>query len=705
MRRIGSLFTICFIMFGNNPVHAIGPDIHDLAGTVQAQVDGKTINFPTLKVDVTAYIQGDVANVEIVQTFANPLEEPLNAKYLFPMNKSAAVYAMTMEVGDEIVEAQIKRKEEAKKTFEKAKSEGKAAALLTQHRPNMFTQNLANLMPGLPVKITLKYTQAIPKVDSDYELVVPLIVGPRYEPLGNGEAPDVVDNGEVFGKQQSTSTSPFGQWELEEMPEYPETAGVDIPKSIENERVSIKVILESDISIKHAYSDTHAIDVDHVGSDRTKSVITLAKGRTIDNRDFVLRYGLSGALTEAGFIAEKEARGGFFSLMLEPPVAPKDAQVTPREMVFVLDTSGSMSGYPMDASKTFMRHAIKTLRPDDYFRIIRFSHNATEFTSAPVLATEENKRNGLSFVQGLYASGGTEIPGAIDQAFAMPPAPDTMRIVVFLTDGYIGNESRVLSQINEKIGNARIYAFGVGSGVNRYLLDEMGRTGRGFARYIDPTEEPEEVAMTLAKKLESPVLTDININWGNMQISDVTPDVIPDLFAGDSIRIQGRFTGTGTHTINVEGKVRGREGTLPLQVTLPKASNDNNERTPISLMWARSRIADHMRDINRPDGKRISGLSEDALKEKVVDLGLDYSLLTKWTSFISVSKKVYNKNPEAAADKNIPLPMVKGVTQAAYPASFNGGSVPEPGTLGGMAILGACAYAARRRKKKRFAHA
>ena len=707
MRRathVGSLFTLCIIMFGSNPVHASAQDIHDLAGTVQAQVDGHTVNFPTLKVDVNAHIQGDVANVEIVQTFANPLDKPLNAKYLFPMNKSAAVYAMTMEVGDEIVEAQIKRKEDAKKTFEKAKSEGKAAALLTQHRPNMFTQNLANLMPGLPIKITLKYTQSVPKVDGDFELVVPLVVGPRYEPIGNGEAPDIIDDGQSFGKQTSTSTSQFGTWELEQLPAYPETAGVDVPKSIEDDRVSIKVTLESDISIKRTYSDTHKIDIEKIGKDDLKSVITLNKDRVIDNADFVLRYALSGALTEAGFMAEKEAKGGFFSLMLEPPKAPKDMQVTPREMVFVLDTSGSMSGMPIDASKTFMHHAIKTLRPEDYFRIIRFSNNATEFTSAPVLATEQNKRNGLRYVASLDAGGGTEIPSAIEQAFAMPPAPNTMRIVVFLTDGYIGNEATVLNQIHEKIGDARIYAFGVGTGVNRYLLDEMGRAGRGFARYLDPTEDPDDVAIALARKLESPVLTDINIDWGDMQVEDITPNVIPDLFAGDTIRIQGRFKGQGTHIINVQGKVRGHEGTLPLQITLPDAANDNEQRSPISLMWARSRIADHMRDIDRPAEKRVSGLSEDELKEQVVDLGLDFSLMTKWTSFVSVSKKVYNKNPEANDNANIPLPMVKGVTQAAYP-SFGGGGVPEPGTLGGMAVLGACAFAARRRKAKRQAAA
>ncbi|MCK5273759.1 MAG: hypothetical protein KAR37_03855, partial [Alphaproteobacteria bacterium] len=284
------------------PQHARAalPSERELGGTVTAIVDGRQIRFPALKTDITADIRGDLATVTVVQTFSNPTVTPLNATYLFPLNKDAAVYAMRMEVGDEIVTATIMKSEEAVQTFVKAKSEGKAAALLTQHRPNMFTQQIANLMPGLPVKVTLQYTQAAPRIDGAYELVVPLIVGPRYQP----SAPSAQVAGDDI--------VPSGEWRVQAPPAYPDVAGLTIPDTIERDRVSIRVNLVSGVDIKAVASATHAVDID--GTDTAKTV-TLADGRTIDNKDFVLRYQLADRKTEAGFLAHKDQRGGFFSLL------------------------------------------------------------------------------------------------------------------------------------------------------------------------------------------------------------------------------------------------------------------------------------------------------------------------------------------------------------------------------------------------------
>ncbi|MGI9384891.1 MAG: VIT and vWA domain-containing protein, partial [Methyloligellaceae bacterium] len=456
---------ICLLFAVTLSASRAGPEeAKTLGGQVQAEIGGKKIRFPVLKTDINADVQGDLATVTVVQTFANPTTTPLNAVYLFPLNKDAAVYAMQMEVGDERVVAQIKKKEEAKTTFEQAKSEGKAAALLTQHRPNMFTQNLANLMPGLPVKVTLKYVQTVPRIDKAYELVVPLIVGPRYQPAAAQAPPP------------PKSDAKFGQWELQTPPDYPDVAGLTIPDTIDRDRVSIEVNLRSGFALKDVTSATHAVTATCDG--RSKA-ITLADGRAIGNRDFVLRYRLAGRTVEAGVLTHRDDRGGFFSLMIEPPKSPAAKEVTPRELVFVLDTSGSMYGEPVEASKTFMRHALKKLRPTDSFRIVRFSNNATEFSSGPVPATQQNISLGLSFVNRLSAGGGTEIPNAIRRAFDVPQTPGTLRIVVFLSDGYIGNEAEVLGLIASRIGKARIYAFGVGTGVNRYLLAEMARKGRG----------------------------------------------------------------------------------------------------------------------------------------------------------------------------------------------------------------------------------
>ena len=678
------------------PQHAraAGQADQELGGAVTATVDGQQIHFPAMKTDITADIQGDLATVTVVQTFTNPTMTPVNATYLFPLNKDAAVHAMRMEVGDEIVTATIMKKAQAEQTFEKAKTEGRAAALLVQHRPNMFTQDIANLMPGLPVKITLEYTQAVPRIDGAYELVVPLVVGPRYQP----RAPSA----QVAGDD----VIPSGEWRVDPPPAYPNVAGLTIPDTIDRDRVSIRVNLVSGFDIKAVASATHAVVAK--GTDTAKTV-TLAAGRTIDNRDFVLRYRLAGRGTEAGFLAHRDERGGFFSLLIEPPETPRAKDITPREMVFVLDTSGSMSGMPIAASKTFMRHALENLRAGDYFRIIRFGSNASEFASHPVRATKSNIRSGLDFVNGLRAGGGTEIPKAIDKAFAVQQAPDTMRIVVFLSDGYIGNEGEVLRQISAAIGDARIYAFGIGTSVNRYLLTEMARKGRGFARFVDPTEDGHVSAIAMASKLETPVLTDIRIDWGKLAVGQVSPTVIPDLFAGDSIRVQGQFLGNGRHAVTIRGLVNGRRAELPVTVDLPVADG-GPESAAIPLIWARSQIAEHMRVLATHPNFRKPYRIDAEIESDVTDLGLTYSLATRWTSFVAVSKKIVNSEPELSGSADVPLHMVDGVTEKAYgtfqpglsakPAgNFSGGSTPEPGILGGLAVLTlAGLYAARRRR-------
>jgi Ca-activated chloride channel homolog len=681
----------------------------EMGGTIAASTaDGKKINFPLLKADITANIKGDLVTVTVKQSFANPSDKPLHATYLFPLNQNAAVHEMVMEVGDERVQAKIKRIEEAKATFEQAKQQGKAASLLTEHRPNMFTQDIANLMPNLPIQVTLTYIQTLPKIDGQYELVLPLIVGPRYQPAGAGVPPTPAAN--------VNSKTKLGQWEIEKLPAYPDVAELNSPEIIDKDRVSITVDLDAGLPIAELSSKTHAISEEKLST--TQRRIHLADGKTIDNQDFVLRYSLSGTKTQAGLLAHQDARGGFFSLQLEPPALPTVKDVAAREMVFVLDTSGSMDGEPIKASKEFMLHALHNLHPNDYFRIIHFSNNAEEFTAEPVAATEENIKDGLEYVENLTADGGTNVPNAINQAFGKPAKENTLRIVVFLTDGYIGNESEVLGLINEKIGTARIYALGVGTSVNRFLLEEMANSGRGFARFIDPTEKADDVAIQLAGKLESPVLTDISIDWGDLTVSDVTPVKITDLFAGGSIRVQGKYAQSGQHTIKVNGLVNGRKAQLPITVTLPVRSDDSNN--PIAVVWARSQIADMMRLINMPSYMRGS-VNETELKNKITDLGLNFALTTRWTSFVAVSEKIVNAHPEQTEHSNVPLPMVKGVTEKAYgdsqtvsvtvaqPAmtvaqNFSGGATPEPSTIASLILVSLLGVWTFYRRRQEFSH-
>ncbi len=652
-----------------------------LAGSIEAEIDGRSVVLPSLRSDIHADIRGDLATVTVVQTFANPSGQALHARYLFPLNAGAAVYEMWMDVGGERVRAQIQEVEQAQRTFERAKSEGRAAALLKQQRPNMFTQQIANLMPGLPVTVTLRYVQTVPKVDGEYELVLPLVVGPRFNPRDDAAPPP--DAAPAVGE------SIPGRWQLDAPVPYPPVFGLELPPRIDEDRVSVQVDLHSALPIRAVSSRTHALatTVDSAGLWH----VGLDAGRTIDNRDFVLRYALSGTANAAGLLVQRDARGGFFSLLIEPPAAPDDADISPREMVFLLDCSGSMSGLPMDASKAFMRQALRKLRPTDSFRIIRFSDRATEFSRTPRAATPDNIAAGLRYVDALRGMGGTMMASGIRQALETPPAPGVKRVVTFLTDGYIGNDYEILSLVGELLGDARVYAFGVGAGVNRFLLDEVGRVGRGFTRYMDPTEDVAAVAAELSDRLQSPVLTDIEIDWGGLPVTSVLPQQIPDLFAGQSIRIQGRFAEAAAGSIRIHGRAGTRAATLMLPVDLAAGRADGEA---VGLVWARAAIAQKMRELSLPPrwfeqrGETPPQLAK--VRQQVTQLGLDFKLVTRWTAFVAVSEQIVNAAPDSASEADVPLPPVAGVTPAAYGSSapaFTGAAGPEPATWASLVLV------------------
>lgn len=671
----------------------------DLGGTVVAEAGGKKINLPLLKSDYDVSIEGDLAHVSLTQSFVNPTRFALNATYLFPLNQKAAVHGMRMELDGETIVAQIRRKEEAEAKFEQAKAEGKAASLLTQHRPNMFTQDIANLMPGKTVRITIDYVQAVPKIDGAYELVIPMVVGPRYE-----RAPEAVAAEETRKAQDRMAAGEDSEaprdvkvvsgWQIDKLPAYPGVIGYDAPKDIDPNRVGLKLRLKAPMPIGAVWSDTHKLDIE---GGETEKIARFKAGRAIDNRDFILRYELAAESdVAAGISSHYDARtGGTFSLLIEPPKVPEAETIARRELVFVLDTSGSMGGEPMAASKAFMQAAIKALRPDDYFRILRFSSNTSRFAARPLQATAANKKKALGYMKGLSAGGGTELNAAVNTAFDEPQPEGTTRIVVFLTDGYIGGDRNVIATVASRIGQARLYAFGIGTSVNRFLLDGMAREGRGYARYVGLGETSYEAAESFAAALKTPVLTDISIDWNGLEVNGQSPAKIPDLFTGGSVRVLGKYvSGGGSHQIFLNALVNGHKARMPLTLDLKRDdSKGESETSALPTIWARERIF----DLNR--AYTIGGARDDRLKEEIIRLGLTYSLQSRFTSFVAVSENPVNALPGHAVQASVPLPKVAGVSTNAYPSlNLSGSSAPEPeGMLGAMMVLLAMAVRFRRR--------
>lgn len=650
------------------------------AGMLEATLKGERVSLPSLGIEVEADVIGDLATVKVIQTFTNPFATPLHATYLFPLNEGAAVYEMTMEVGDERVRAVIKEKAEAQKTFETAKAEGKAASLVTEHRPNMFTQDVANLMPGLPIRVEIKYVRPVERRDGVYRLVVPLVVGPRFVPSQTSETLPV---------PMSPAASP-------PLPRYPPVSELVNPTAVEKDRVKLRVRIDGGMPITDVDSRTHKIEARALAASRYE--VNLAGGKTVDNRDFVLTYKLGGQRTTAGLLAYRDARGGFFSLMIEPPETPAADEVGAREMVFLLDCSGSMSGVPLEASKAFVRRALRGLRATDTFRVIRFGDEATEYSTTPLAATSESVEKAVAYVDALNGQGGTMMTKGIEQALGAPVVPGSLRIVTFLTDGYIGNEQEVLSVVRRHLGEARLYAFGVGTGVNRYLLEKLGKMGRGFTRYMDPTEQIEDVAGELVARLDAPVLTDITIDWGGLSPDSLTPERLPDLFAGDTVRLQGHYDRPGSYEVKITGKLGGRTATLPLKVTLPERSGSGEA---VALIWARATIDELMDTLATPEPARDPLIGDDDIRQLVTELGLEFSLMTRWTSFVAVSERIYSDDPSKTKTLPVPLHPVEGVSGKAYgdqggqlasvgagaALAFSGSSTPEPATVGGLLVI------------------
>lgn len=631
-------------------------------GAVEVVDDqGHLSELPLLRTDMDARVDGDLASVNLVQTFANPYDEPINARYVFPLPEDAAVHAMRLQSGGLVIEGEIRRSEEAKQVYEAAKAEGQQAALLSQDRPNVFVQEVANLPPGGTVRVEIHYAHAVPRKDGAYELVFPMVVGPRYNP----DAPRVP--GAAAALNTWTAQPPLAT-----------------PDAIDPDRVALHISLDGGVPIRQVKSPSHAIAVQADGP--RFSTITLQDGRTIDNRDFVLRYTLGGDSTAAGVTTHGEDGHGVVGLHIEPPSAPASDAITPREMVFVLDTSGSMSGQPLDSSKLFMTEALKHLRPSDSFRIVKFSSNATSFSPQALPATPENVRKGLQWVESLSTDGGTEMVAGVNAAFKVPIEPGVLRIVVFLTDGYIGNEADVIALVNQERGDARLFALGIGSSVNRWLLEELAREGRGVARVVLDPSQADDAARQLAARLEAPVLTDVRINWGDAPVRDASPKVLPDLFVGEPLRVLARYEGSGRWPITVQGRLGGELVTLPLELALPEEAPGGDA---LPILWARGQVEDRMSELVQ----NVSEARRAELTEEIVGLGLEYHLVTQWTSFVAVSKQQVVAQGEAR-ELEVPVAQVAGVSAAAY-GNFSGSAAPEPAwwlaaaLVSALALLGA----------------
>lgn len=596
--------------------------------------------FPLKKTDVSVNINGVIADTYVTQTYTNEGSGPINAKYVFPAGTRVSVHGMKMTIGDKTVTATIKEKEEAKQEYEQAKSEGKSASLLEQQRPNVFTMDVANIMPGDVVDIELHYTELITAVEGTYQFAFPTVVGPRYH-SPNDDTED-------------TSAA----WQ-----EIPYLQEGENPPGTYN----INVNLVTGVPINTLTSNSHKIKTEL--KDSGSAVVTLADPEDFaGNRDFILDYTLTGEEVNSGLLLSKGEDENFFMLMVQPPKRIEPEDIPPREYIFVLDVSGSMYGFPLDTAKELIRNLVGSLRPTDTFNVILFSGGSQQMSPTSLPATKTNIQKALKLIDEQEGGGGTELAPALTQALAIPAKDSVSRSFVVITDGYIYGEKETFNLISENLGDASFFSFGIGSSVNRYLIDGIAKTGLGEAFVVTAPEEAEAVSERFAKYIQSPVLTDIQISYDQFQVSDVEPSHIPTLFAEKPIVLFGKWQGSPAGTISITGK-RGTENfSQVINVSDYTPSEDNQG---ISYLWARTKV-EQLSDYG------IGNLDPDAVKEQVTQLGLTYNMMTPYTSFVAVIDEVRNKG-RGGKDVKQPNSLPSGVSDLAVGGGYTSGS--EPGSI------------------------
>nr|WP_298140161.1 VIT domain-containing protein [uncultured Pseudomonas sp.] len=593
--------------------------------------------LPLKSTKVEVRVLGVIADVRVVQQYRNEGTRALEARYVFPGSTRAAVYGMTVRLGDRELRAQIREKQKAQKEYQEAKSAGKTAALLEQHRENVFQMNVANILPGDVVDVELRYTELLLPTDGVYSFVFPTVVGPRY----NGSA--------------GSESNKAGPWVS--TPYLPEGEA-------SQDAFSLAVELQAPVPLADIRSPSHRIEVLQAKPSEASVSLGADAGQS-NNRDFILDYRLSGASFESGVLLSKGTEENFFMALVAPPAKVQSKMLVPREYIFVVDISGSMHGFPLDTAKRLLKNLVGRLRPVDSFNVLLFSGSSTMLAEESQAATSENIRRALDMLDTQMGSGGTELLPALRQALAVPTDPERARSFVVVTDGYVTVEREAFELVRNNLDKANMFAFGIGSSVNRQLIEGLARAGQGEPFVIIDEASADQQAERFRQMIDAPVLANPQVRFEGLDVYDVEPVALPDLFAQRPLVVFGKWRGEARGSLQVEG--RGAAGPYRVDIPIkPEMARESNQA--LSYLWARHRVA------SLTDQETLEGGYSHS--QAILDLGLKYSLLTPYTSFIAVDERVRNADPAAAASVKQPLPLPQGVSNQAIGAVVSG--TPEP---------------------------
>jgi Ca-activated chloride channel family protein len=580
-----------------------------VAVTLDDGSEQETIAFPLRHTAVNVDVAGMMGIYTVEQTFENPYPEPIEAVYVFPLGDEAAVSGYAITIGERTIAGEIDTRERARATYEQARDDGYTAAIVEQEKPNVFSQRIANIAPRETIKVRLTYVELLDRKDGAYELVFPMVVGPRYLPKDRvGRRP--ISSHAAGGAGRSDATSiPYAD------------------ATVAGSTVSFTANIDAGMPITGLDSPSHDLDVTEVGPTRSK--VTLVHADEVPNRDLVVRYTAAGDATMVGALAHraKDAEEGYFVLTIEPKASYRTGDVSARELMILIDTSGSMDGAPLQQAKALAAQLLESATPRDTFNVIAFASGVDELSATPLAGTAENKQAALDFLAGLQAGNGTELEQGMIAGLETSPGADRIRMVYMLSDAYVGNDDVVLATVRGKLGHNRVFPVGIGSAPNRYLIDRLGVVGRGFASYLGLTEQASDLGPELVRRSAYPYLTDVSVDWGDLQVTDVTPLVMPDVYAGMPLVISGRYLRAGKGEVVVTATTGRKRVRIPVEVTFP----EELEVEPVAHLWARRRIDGLMLDAG-PAGPST------AAEQEITQLGLRFHLVTEFTSFVAVDR-------------------------------------------------------------------
>jgi Ca-activated chloride channel family protein len=587
--------------------------------------DSTVDQLPLKSTKVNVDISGVIADVTILQSYSNVGSKTIEAKYIFPMSTKAAVYKLRMIIGDRIMTAVVKEKEQAQEEYEEAIEQGHTATLLEQDRPNVMQMKVGNILPGDNIDIELRYTELITPVNGVYEFVYPTVVGPRY-----------------FGPSSDPSDSTW----------------VEIPYTHEGEppmhTFDIDVTVNGGMPVQAVSCPSHEpVDIDYLSETAVK--VGLKENDSLSgNKDFILDYVLSGDKNEAGVLLYEGEEENFFLSMIQPPKSPEPTDVNYREYIFIVDVSGSMYGFPLEISKSLMTEVINGLDPLEKFNIICFAGGSSFLFEESKYATPENKESANSFIQSLVGGGGTNLLPALQSALSYPTNNEYSRIFVIATDGYVTVEKDAFDLIRNNLNKANFFTFGIGTAVNRYIIEGMAHAGMGEAFVVTNKSEAAKDAELFRNYIENPVLTGIKASFSGFNVYDVEPVTIPDVFAERPILIYGKWEAPLQGSIKLEG-ISGKN--FPYSKTLNMSDyTPSDENNALRYLWARYKLQ-MLSDYCNPEFYS----DKELYKTQIIDLGLKYNLLTEYTSFIAIDSLIRNVDGEVTT-VIVPNPMPEGVT-------------------------------------------